>query len=190
MVVETLQIEGGTLPNATKTSQKCVLVKFLNLTATLKALCLPYTYVGMGKFYTIATCNHSSVCLMSPNRGRRGRSLRKHGHRKTSPNGKVEKFSILTSFWPFWGPFWALLCPWNPPNRGGTGQNATKTGPNGPKMRFGAILDHLEATGIHFGPFGKVDFFLILTSFWSFFGHFGHSSHTEPVLGGGSFYHF
>ena len=40
-----------------------------------------------------------------------------------------------------------------PPREGGTGQNDTKTGPNGLKMHFEAILDHLEATLIHFGPF-------------------------------------
>ena len=81
------------------------------------------------------------------------------------PFGKVNNFSFLTfwsifgHFWPFWGPFWALLCPWNPQIEGGTGQNATKTGPNGPKMRFGAILDHLEATGIHFDHLEKLIFF-------------------------------
>ena len=40
---------------------------------------------------------------------------------------------------------------------GGTGPNHTKTSPNGPKMGFGAILDHLEATFIHCGPFEKVE---------------------------------
>ena len=43
-----------------------------------------------------------------------------------------------------------------PQSEGGTGPNHTKTSPNGPKMRFGAILDHLEATFIHFGSFEKV----------------------------------
>ena len=52
-------------------------------------------------------------------------------------------------------------------------------------MRFGAILDHLEATFIHFGPFEKVKKKSILTSFWPFFGHFGHPSHTGSVLAGG-----
>ena len=45
--------------------------------------------------------------------------------------------------------------PSPPQSEGGTGPNATKRSPNGPQMRFGAILDHLEATFIHFGPFEK-----------------------------------
>ena len=70
---------------------------------------------------------------------------------------------------------------------GGTGQNAPKTGPNRPQMRFGAILDHLEAIGDHLGPFGKVWKFSILTPFWTFFGHFwsfwGHfGSHLDPIF--------
>ena len=43
-----------------------------------------------------------------------------------------------------------------PQSEGGGGQNAPKTGPNSPKMRFGVILDHLEAIGDQLGPFGKV----------------------------------
>ena len=43
-----------------------------------------------------------------------------------------------------------------PQIEGGTDPNDTKTGPNGPKMRFRVILDHLEAIGDHLGPFGKV----------------------------------
>ena len=66
---------------------------------------------------------------------------------------------ILDVFWPFFGHLGAILdLIWTPfpPKVGGTGQNAPKTGPNRPKMRFGAILDHLEAIGDHSGPFGKV----------------------------------
>ena len=58
-----------------------------------------------------------------------------------------------------------------PQSEGGTGPNDTKTSSNGPKMRFGAILDHLEATFIHFGPFEKVKknhFDVILVVFWPF----------------------
>ena len=64
--------------------------------------------------------------------------------------------------------------PGTPQIEGGTGQNATKTSPNGPKMRFGAILDHLEATFIHCGPFEKVEkisiFDVILVDFGPFLG--------------------
>ena len=67
-----------------------------------------------------------------------------------------------------------------PQSEGGTGQNAPKTSPNGPKMRFGAILDHLKAILIHFGPFEKVEKFSILTSFGRFLDIFGHF---WPILG-------
>ena len=75
--------------------------------------------------------------------------------------GPLEKFenfrfwAFFGHFWSFWGhfgPYLDLMCP---QSEGGSGQNAPKTSPNGPKMRFGAILDHLEAIFVHFGPFEK-----------------------------------
>ena len=60
-----------------------------------------------------------------------------------------------------------------PQSEGGTGQNGTKTGPNRPKMRFGAILDHLDATFIHFGPFGRLFFFFDFEVILADLGPFG-----------------
>ena len=93
--------------------------------------------------------------------GRKAGGLRIHGGPR-GPLLKIDFDVILIVFWPFLailGVILGLIMPLEPPPQieGGTGQNAAKTGPNGPKMRFGAILDHLEATFIRFGPFGKVE---------------------------------
>ena len=79
-------------------------------------------------------------------------------------NFKIFDFDVILGvFWPVLGSFWGHLGPRfnpkSPQSEGGTGQNGTKTGPERPKMGFGAILDHLEATFIHFGPFGFIFFF-------------------------------
>ena len=87
---------------------------------------------------------------------------------------KIDFDVVLAIFGHFGGHYGPYFAPGSPQSEGGTGPNDTKTSPNGPKMRLGAILDHLEATFIHFGPFGKVKKKSILTSFWPFFGHFGH----------------
>ena len=88
------------------------------------------------------------------------------------PFWKAEKNSFFTWFWSFLAhfgpPFDPPGAPDRPQNEGGTGQNAPKMGVNHPKMRFGAILDHLKVTFIHFGPFWKVK----NCSFLHDFGHF------------------
>ena len=67
-------------------------------------------------------------------------------------------YTILVIVGPLLAHFGPPFDPPRPPGRakmrgGGTGQNAPKTGVNHPKMRFGAILDHMKVTLIHFGPF-------------------------------------
>ena len=98
---------------------------------------------------------------------------------------KFENFRCLVDFGRFlaiFGHFGGILgpvLPLDPPPKieGGTGPNDTKTSPNGPNMGFGAILDHLEATFIHFGPFEKVKKKFDFDVIWSIFGHFW------PILG-------
>ena len=80
---------------------------------------------------------------------------------------------FLAIFGPFGASFLTLLGPRSPQNDGGAGQNAPKTSVNHPKMRFGAILDHLKISFIHFEKSNFFVFYTILVIFGPFLGIFG-----------------